>query len=230
MNAALLAALLVFLNSCRPLPVYPPLPTLEPVRVQFTPALEKGILARLQACARQGSGIGLVVEKISTPALDISGADLGVRIGFPPGSKDFAADLGKLEIEVISHPDLSLTSLAMTDLVAIYSGKMRAWPGEASLPIQVWTYLPGDDLRQAFEGIVLNGEQPAKTIHQAPNPAAMIQAVRESPGAIGFIPADWMSAEIHSVRLDRPLSVPIVGLASAEPQGATRRLLACLQE
>ncbi|HVN56105.1 MAG TPA: hypothetical protein VMT46_17370 [Anaerolineaceae bacterium] len=229
-SAALLAALMIVINGCRPLAPVSPLATLEPVRVQYTPALEKGFLAQLQACSGQSSGIGLMVKKTPAQSLELSRFDLTVRIEVPPGTRDFAADLGKLEIRVISHPGLSLTSLTLADLAAIYSGKMQEWPGGASLPVQAWTYLPGDDLRIAFEGLVLNGETPVKAVYQAPDPAAMIQAVSQTPGAIGFIPSDWMSAKVHTVNLDRSLSVPVVGLASAEPQGAARRLLACLQE
>jgi hypothetical protein len=223
--------LLSTLAACRELSTAAPLPTPDTVLVQITPALQK-LTPRLQACAQQDTTVGLRVKEVPAQALDFRQAAVSLRIDLAPGTQPYAADLGSIQIAIIAPPGQAPSHLSRNDLANIYNGRLTQWPG-SSQPIQLWTYLPGDDLRQAFERLV-PGEQseqpPSQQLRLAPSPQAMLDAVAASPGALGYVPKDWLDARVQAIPLDVTLAAPLLALTPAEPQGAARRLIACLQK
>jgi hypothetical protein len=68
----------------------------------------------------------------------------------------------------------------------------------------------------------------------APSPIAMLQAIREDPQAIGFIPRRALDSSVKTLEIpDVPLEIlthPILVLTPAEPTGALKSILLCLQE
>jgi hypothetical protein len=216
------------LAACHELATSAPLPTPDTILVQITPALQKQT-PRLQSCAQQDTAVGLRVKEVPSQALDFRQAAISLRIDLGPGSQSYAADLGSIEMAIIAHPGQAPSRLSRTDLANIYSGRLTQWP-HSSQPIQLWTYLVGDDLRQAFERLVLGEQPPSQQLRLAPSPQAMLEAVAASPGALGYVPKDWLNASVQVIPLDVTLAAPLLALTPTEPQGAARRLIACLQK
>jgi hypothetical protein len=67
-----------------------------------------------------------------------------------------------------------------------------------------------------------------------PDPEAMVEAVRADPGAIGYLPASWLTnTAVRSITLEtevlHALLQPILVISHHEPQGLERILISCLQ-
>jgi ABC-type phosphate transport system substrate-binding protein len=105
--------------------------------------------------------------------------------------------------------------------------------GGENQDIQVWLLPEGDEFTQVFQLEVLNAQSFSSTALLAPDPAAMLEAVHEDPASIGFLPGAWLENRVKPLRLERQarniLDQPILALSSAEPRGAVRIFLHCLQ-
>jgi hypothetical protein len=100
-------------------------------------------------------------------------------------------------------------------------------------PIQLWTYVNGDESNLLIEGAITGGLPITTLAKIAPDPNAMLQAVAADPTAIGYIPKPWVNATVRKVEIDptlqQALILPILSISTAEPQGAARAILGCLQ-
>ena len=67
-----------------------------------------------------------------------------------------------------------------------------------------------------------------------PSPAAMRQAVNESPLALGFVPESAVDGSVKPLRvtdLDSSLlTFPVLAISSSQPAGSQAKWLECLQE
>jgi ABC-type phosphate transport system substrate-binding protein len=229
------------LAACQPA-ASKPLPTVAAVRVQYTPAMQPA-LKSLSGCASQIPGVGLVVTELPADRMDFAKADLSLRFGSPGQTPGFSAAIGSDDVVVVVNAS-NHTAVQPGDLAAIYTGRIRDWndaaksqPASSSVtpapnPIQVWSYTPGDDVRDVFTKDLLDGTAIAERVNLAPNPAAMLQAVASDPAAIGYLPRSLVTSQIRVLDFagKKPAPAPLLALASAEPQGLTRALLACLQQ
>ena len=216
--------------------VTPPVivPTPQFWRVQYTPAL--GWMApEFNLCIRQQPGYALVVFEKPASSLDITQAEITLRLGAASGESGYPAELGSDDLVFVVNPQNPLQELTGNQVRDIFSGSSRAWSkyskGDAN-PIQVWTYPQGNEIRQYFEDslspILLN-----QIAHLAPDPAAMQQAVAADPSAIGYLPAHWVDSSVRQLSipdLSAPsLRLPILAITQTEPQGAQKEWLLCLQ-
>jgi hypothetical protein len=233
---------LLLLAGCHPLAAAPPPPTAWPVRIQYTPALTPR-LAALQDCAAQIPGAGLLVDELPARLLDPAKADLVLRLGLPANPPGFSAQIGADQVVAIVNP-INPVTLHAGDLAAIFSGQVRAWadlspvpaltPGSAitPTPIHLWTYAPGDDVRDAFVNTFLSGAAISARAGIAPDPSDLLQAVADDPSAIGYLPGSVVTDRVRVVDVsgEGPGQAPLLALAQSEPQGPARALLACLQK
>lgn len=241
-RALAVLVLAAILAGCLPADAPPP-PTPQVLRLQVTPALS-GWSGRLQACALRDPTIGLAVDERPAGDLDLRQADAALRLGPPPQEAAHALVLGWEEIVLIANPESPRDSLTLDELRSAYSGRAVEWgspagqagatpTSSAALPIHAWTYPPGDDLRAAFEGALWSGQPPAARLSEAPSPSAMLQAVAEDPAAIGYIPKSLLNDTFRELTVEGAplgdLRQPVLALVSAEPQGALRSFLVCLQ-
>jgi len=162
----------------------------------------------------------------------------------PTNRAYYQAVIARDEIVLVVNPTNAVTGLTPAEVSAIYSGQMTQWSGlsagtqtpvatVAQQQIQAWTYLQGDDLRSVFDEAFLQGGAAGREVYQAPDPAAMLQAIANNPGAIGFLLKSQLSAAVRQIPLDGEpdfeLTQPIVAISLSEPQGQARQLLVCLQ-
>jgi hypothetical protein len=230
--------LLALLAGCSaPLAATPP-PTPQAVEAAITPAL-RPLEKALQACAQAHPEIAFFLEE--TPASAPSAESLAFRFGEPPGEVAFAAAVGREEIVVLLNAANPLSQLSPAHLRDLFGGHLSTWDelGGPSQPIQIWTYPEGDEVRQAFDAAVLQGEAASPQALLAPDPGAMLEAVSAEPGATGYLPRAWLAVEagkwhVKPARLDPALAAalrrPVLALAAESPQGGAYRFLACLQE
>jgi ABC-type phosphate transport system substrate-binding protein len=222
------------ITSCQA--VTPPaiVPTPQFLRVQYTPALA-WMAPEFNLCIRQQSGYALVVFEKPASSLDITQAEITLRLGSPGGDSGYQAELGSDELVVVVNPQNSLQELTGSQVRDIFSGSSRTWSKVSKgnpNPIQVWTYPQGNEIRQYFEDalspILLN---PAA--HLAPDPAAMQQAVAADPSAIGYLPVNWVDSSVRQLSIPdiaaSSLRLPILAITQTEPQGAQKEWLLCLQ-
>lgn len=226
---------ILLITACQPAPTTVPRPTPTALTVQSTPALLP-LTGDYRACVEELQNTGLVLLETHAASLDLNPSALALRWGPGQGTDQAAYIIGQEDLVIIAHPQNPLERIALADLQAIYSGALRLWPASApELEVQPWGYLSGDDVQAIFETAVLGG-QPASTrvVFQAPDPAAMREAVAADPAAIGFLPRRWLNGAVKELPVEGlapgQTRQPILALSRSEPQGVEKSWLLCLQE
>ena len=212
-----------------------PYPTPEIVRVSHAPALRPALSAVL-ACAESLPGVALLLYEV--PVGKETPEGLRLWSGEPPDSAAAYA-LGEERLVVVAHLESELASLSAEQLRLIFGGEAQNWAevtgkaGDADLLIQVWTYPPGNELRGAFYQAIAGGELANGFARLAPDPAAMLEALADDPGGIGYLPGAWLDEAVKQVTLERALlpalRLPLTVWKEGELSRGEQALIACLQ-
>ncbi len=250
----LLLACIFCLTACQPLTATPPA-TLQAISLAYTPAVAawRPVFSN---CAAALPGIGLVTTELPANKIGGSTADVRLSAGVSAGlASPYAIVLGTDQVTVFVQSANPVTHLSLEDLSALFSGKTLSWDvlaaanGQklpASLPVQVWSYTDGDEVRNFFyQAVHLNTIALATpsgpdglVSYIAPDAEAMIQAIGQNPGAVGYalnssLATSGLAKQVHPVILDAPanslLSLNTVAALSSEPQGGLSQLLLCAQ-
>lgn len=211
-----------------------PAPELQPLSVAFTPAT-RPLADALSRCADRQPEIALVVDEMPAAAMQAGEADLFLKMGPPLADLSYSAALGQAEIVIIVHPANPVAALSQAELRALFGGQTLAWSsaGGPQAAVQPWIPLAGDEALQAFAAAVM-GDQPYSTEAMlAADPAVMLEGVANNAGAIGYLPHAWLTSQVRAVPLAPSLAaglrLPVLASAPAEPHGAARNFLYCLQ-
>lgn len=235
--AQLLALAVLAAASCTPAASPTPQPTAQTLRIQHTPALAPWS-DQLYDCAVPITGLGLLVEERPAAALDMAQADVVLRFGpassASPLAERFAAVLAQDELVLVVNPSNQTAGVTPEQAAGLFSGAVTNWQdlGGPDLQPEVWVYPTGDDLRQVFEAALLGGGAPTPRSFIAPDPAAVVEAVQENPGAVSYLLKSQVTDAVRILPLkDNPsaLSEPVLAYTGSEPQGSLRKLLVCLQ-
>ncbi|NLG97599.1 MAG: hypothetical protein GX491_09590 [Chloroflexi bacterium] len=224
-------------------PVTQPAPSLLTVQASF--ALQP-LENDFHSCAGELTGTALIVQDTPAAALNLDEAAIGLRWGLHEQPDYFAAEIGYEELAVIVHHTNPVEEISLEELQAIYLGEQTQPPFNEWMP---WAYPKGDDVQQVFESAVLQNRSPdSSVIHLAPDPAAVLEAVAANPGAVGFLPARWLTAQaLPTPIMDEGLAGsvkvlpvkdmeagqfrrPIVAMSRSEPNGPEKDWLLCLQD
>jgi ABC-type phosphate transport system substrate-binding protein len=205
------------------------------ITVQSTPALQP-LAETYRGCVEEMENTGLVLLDTHAASIDLKQAGIGLRWG--PGSAftGQAFVVGQEALVIIVHPQNPLTSIDLSSLQAIFLGTQRNWPqSEPPAEIQPWVSLNGDDVQDVFQAVILAGQAPsARVVSQAPDPAAMREAVAANPEAIGFLPRRWLDTSVKAISIDgldpALLQQPVLAVSQTEPQGADKSWLLCVQD
>ena len=228
------AMILVSLLGCLAPPTSTPPPPLQPVEVALTPALTP-VQAALHTCALAQPEIALLLTETTASYLPVQTADLSLRLGPPADSTGFAAPLSEEQIVVITNPANPIATMKAGELRSVFNGENERWDelGGRKQSIQVWVYPEGDEISQVFRQAILAGKSFSSLALLAPDPSAMLEAVNGDSAAIGFLPKAWLQGGVKAIQLDQVLQdslhQPVLALSEAEPQGAVREFLYCLQ-
>lgn len=225
----ILITLLVFLTACTS-PSTPPAPHL--IKIQHTSSTQAW-LPELFSCESKAD----VAISIETRAADFfdSSSQLSMRLGEPDEISTHAAyEIGTEEIVVVIHPENPLQSLTLSDLRAIFSGEIQNWAdlGGDDIPIQAWTFSPGEDIRKIFDSIVMLQQPISSQARLAVSADSMVAGVGFDPGAIGFLPHSLVNADIHIAYIeDMPSSIiaPVLVLTSPDADQTAITLVSCMQ-
>lgn len=235
----LLAGLVLLLAACQtPTPLAETADFPQAVVIQLTPAL-RNLTPILQTCAAEDPDLALFFEETPKMAIDLtSPADGSIRLGLAlgkPFQQSFSAKLAEVQIVVITHQTNPVEKLSASELRGLFSGQVLSWSqvegnDQAVVP---WLMTPADESRQLFESIILGDEKNSSQARLAADPAWMLAGVSIDPGAIGYLPDVWLNESVKTIELESALEddfkLPLLAMASSEPEGAARRFLVCLQ-
>jgi hypothetical protein len=220
-------------SACSHAPSITPPATQQVLTVLLPPALEP-LKAGLQSCADDQPGIALFIDE--AVANTGNGPDLTISLGEQAPLTAFAASLAIEKIVVVANKEDPPARLTTDDLRGVYGGWITKWDtlGGSQGTVQVWDYAKMDPLHQLFDQAVLKGVSVTSLALLAPTPAAMLEALSSTPGSIGYLPSAWLEVEkVKVISLDDGISAalqaPVLALSAAEPQGALRTFIGCLQ-
>lgn len=219
--------------ACAHAPVAPPPATPQVINVAIPRSLEP-LTSSLRICAGDQPGIALFVD--DPPMASGSIADLSISLGNPPPSTGYPIPLAIEKLEVVLNRSNKIDAISTETLRNIFSGQISSWDklGGQAGPIQVWDYPASDFLHNLFDQAVLRDSPVTSLANLAPSPSEMIASIEANRGAIGYLPAAWLSGEkVNAIKLDPEsepaLLLPVVAISQYEPQGALRTFAACLQ-
>lgn len=165
-------------------------------------------------CAAQQ---GVTLNVLSSPA----DADLVLRIGEPTALTTFAFQIDTEEILVVTHRESPLQTLTLEQVRDLFAGR-----GDPS--VRVWVYASGEESQKMFDQLVMAGGSVTSFARMAASPQEMSDVLNKESNAVGILPRHWKMGsvrEIYSVG-----TVPVLAIVKAEPQGAVKSLIACLQK
>jgi ABC-type phosphate transport system substrate-binding protein len=182
-------------------------------------------------------GIGLVLQPAGGNAFAPQDADLTLQWGSPADFKGYAAEIGSDELALVTNPGNAFDSVTLNGLRLVYTGQLSDWDflGGPKLPLQAYTYTQDVDAEVVIATLALAAGRPyGRMVVRVPGPREMRAAIAADPGGMGFLPRRWMDASVREIKIeDLPsgaLAGPLLALSRAEPKGAARSFIVCLEE
>lgn len=107
----------------------------------------------------------------------------------PADSPLWAAPIGQDAIVMVAHADTRVFRPTLEQIHAIYRGRITRWSeiGGADMPVSVISREHGAGTRAEFERQVMGQTPTTANAIVAPSSDAMLQAVRATPGSIGYV-------------------------------------------
>jgi len=212
-----------------------PLQTPVALQVALSPEI-RPLENTLQECAQKISGIALFINEITSLSLDVQKYDLTFRLSADPTLPPFVSQIGVENILVVLHPSNTIANLSLADLRSLFTGAISNWESlnGKQIPVSVWVYAPDNSISRIFKAAVMDDEATTSLAFLAPDPAILLKAVSDDPGAIGYLPSLWLTKAVRQVLIDdksvtQALLQPLLAMAQSEPQGVSRAWLACVQ-
>jgi phosphate transport system substrate-binding protein len=121
---------------------------------------------------------------------------------------------------VVVHPNNPDTLLSLEQLQALLSGKVTQWSqvsaGNTSGKVQVILDKGGSSMSNYLRDSVLMGEAMHSGVRGAGSIPELIEAVHQTPGAIGFTGLNWISGTQDSLSKARLASVAVAHILNSE--------------
>jgi hypothetical protein len=89
-------------------------------------------------------------------------------------------------------------------------------------------YASGEDVQEIFEREIMKGARIHSFARLAANPQQMSDTLNAEETAVGILPRRWKAGTVREVFT--LAAVPVLAIAPAEPQGAVKEIIACLQK
>jgi hypothetical protein len=214
-NDIILLIILWFLiSSCS---TSTPPPTLQIVSV-YSSSFTQPWLTELYDCATESSAVIRLSD--SAPA---SAAEIRLQIGEPEVLSGFAYQIDEEEILIVTNRVSPIQNLTLDQAQALFMGL-----GDAQASVQVWVYDSDADVQRVFDQLVMKGRSVTSSARVAVNPQQMSDTLVNESNTVGILPRHWQvgdTREVFSVA-----TVPVLALTKAEPQGAIKALISCLQK
>ena len=190
-----------------------PQPTPEVVSVYSSSAAEPWLSGLYDCAATQNN---VVLSRVE----DSSSADIVLHIG-EPSIASFAYQIDTEEILIVTQRQSPVDNLTLDDAQALFMGL-----GDPS--VQVWVYAPEADVQKVFDQLVMQGRSVTASAKMAVNPQQMSDTLVNEPNTVGIVPRHWKVGDSRFVYTIP--NVPVLALTKAEPQGAIKALISCVQK
>lgn len=150
----------------------------------------------------QGGGSSLGISSVSQGIVQIGTSSRELTQKEKVGLTEYV--IGKEGIVIVVNNENNITDLKNDQIKDIFSGKIKNWKdvGGSDSEIHVITREAGSGTRSAFENIVMGKEIKIKSdaIVQS-STESVKQAVRQDPGAVGFISLARMSSDVKALKI-----------------------------
>jgi hypothetical protein len=196
---------------------------------------------RLRTCAADFPQIALFIAE-QFPQTTIAGSlNLELLLGVPNQSSEKLFVLGTEDLLLVANIRFPVAELSLQQLQDIYNGRVTSsqdiTANAKEFPLQAWTYPASDPARQVFERASLLQHVQALI---APDPHAMLQALADQPGAVGYLPLSAFAAADESQKaqikelafIEAPPDIfiqPVLVSLPSEPPDLLQAYLTCLQ-
>lgn len=170
-------------------------------------------LAEVFACAPAGTIVRVADDPIP--------ADISLRLGEPDFVPDFVYQIDTEEVLVVTHRQSPVQNMTVEDVRELFAG-------QGDLSVQVWVYASGEDVQRVFEQAVMDGRSVTSLARLAVSPGHMSDILNNEPNAVGVLPRHWKTGDARFVYTIP--DIPVLALASEEPQGGVETIIACLQK
>lgn len=246
MRGLITLILFLFLSSCKPLLTATPLPPKNFLRVGYHPSLRPWA-AQLSLCSENIPGTALVFYEISDLDSREAEPSLDIMIFFADQwtVNGFATKIGEEEMTWIVNQANPLSQISYAQLENVYAGVVVNWAeltdGKFDVLINRWIYPSGDVLNKSFFLMFQGLQAPLSGASLAPDPEAMLAAVSQNAGALGFIPTSWLDEAgarwniktatfPEAMQNENSYPLDILAITPTEPEIEIVSLLHCLEE
>jgi hypothetical protein len=190
-----------------------PAPTPRVVSVYATAAAQPW-LADVSDCAAPAS---ITIRFSVSP----SAANIRLRIGEPENLNVPAYQIDREDLLVVTHRESLVQNLTAEEVRVLFSHP----EGQSA---QIWVFASGEDIQQIFLQEIMQGTTVSSFARLAVSPRQMFDAIHADKTAIGLLPRHLKTETVREV-FSLP-NLPVLALTAAEPQGAIKEILACLQK
>lgn len=222
-----------FIAACNPVAERTPAPTPEVVTVAYSAAL-RPFIQILPACLPDPLDYQLLLEEVPSTGDPPRTASITFLLTDRPPQGWYAAPVTLETIRVVINAQNPLRSLEPEEVQRLFAGKVENWSelGGPDQAVTVWVFPQQDEIQTLFENRFDLQGQITSLAGLAATPPGMQKAIAADAGAIGLLPGAWLTKGLEAVESPGErgdLKIPILALAEAEPYGAVRELIACLQ-
>ena len=135
--------------------------------------------------------------------------------------------IGQGTVSLIVHPSNPVGALTMAQARDILSGKITNWKdvGGADAAIQVFVLDPSIIPRIVVEDQIMAGTPVTKNAVVRSKPGDMPTLVSQTPDAISFTGTVLVNASVKAVKLEQPLTFPMICVTKGEPTASMKAIL-----
>ncbi|MGF7119366.1 phosphate ABC transporter substrate-binding protein [Methanobacterium oryzae] len=186
----------------------------------------------------QGGGSSLGISSVSQGITDIGTSSRNLTSKEKSGLNEYI--IGKEGIVIAINNQNNVNDLTKDQIRDIFSGKIKNWKevGGPDLEIHVVTREEGSGTRSAFESIIMGNTDIRHDAIVQSSTEAVKQAVRQDPGAIGFVSLARMTNDVKALKIDGinpseetvfngsySLQTPFIFVVKGEPTGIVKEFI-----
>jgi len=239
----------LLLTACQtsPTPTLPPMTPSAPPTTLYI-GLDESAAALASLVTNAPIPVQFVISNNSTLLADLEAGQVDAILThvIPPEETRWFNPVFLDGLSLIVHPDNPVTELSLSEVQAIFSGKMGNWSdvGGTDNPITLVGRERGSGVRTLFNERVMGSQRLAITALVEVAQAEVVAQVANDVTAIGYVMMEGIGDGVRPLILDGyaptpthtasqnyPLTVPLYFLAptAEEPQGELRAFLAWIQ-
>ncbi|GAP20216.1 hypothetical protein LTAR_00404 [Leptolinea tardivitalis] len=218
------------------------------VRLELSPTLEY-LSPAIQACSLQVGSIHIVLEEKPVGEMSKTGADVSLRWG-DIGLKEnqFVYRIGSDRLVFAVHKENPVTLLEKSQMIVLLRGGLGTWADALDqycpnctasetfrkTAVEPWQYSAGTDIHGELSRLVPEIDSAGlNPVWLAPAPKNLVESITNNPGAIGWLPARWLSNNLKEVAIEGidpgAQTIPVIAITPLQPQPEIQQFLECLQ-